>query len=262
MGRKKRCAYCMKVMSAPTVTAPANESSPPYQKTIGDCRHAEQLDRRKEYGERRDRILVGFHVDAIQFGELLLRFSLAVEDLHDAHAADVFLQERIDARDGGADPPVGVAHAVAEDPGCDHDQRQHGKGGQRQPPVLPHHHRADAQQHDGVVGHGRDTGGEQIVQRVDVRRHARYQAPHRAAVEETHRQALHALEDFFSQIVERLLPHVLHDPDLQILHGETQQQRGERDERNRGSRRAEHPKQECEWFEPGTMYLSTANPNR
>ena len=97
---------------------------------------------------------------------------------------------------------------------------------------FPHHHRADAQQHDRVVGHGRDTGGKQIVQRVDVRRHARHQTPDRAAVEETHRQALHALEDFFAQIVERLLPDVLHDPDLQILNREAQKQCRKRQQRN------------------------------
>ena len=90
-----------------------------------DGHHAEQLDRGEEHGKGRDRVLVGFHVDAIQFGELLPRFPLAVKDLHDAHAADVFLQERIDARDGRADAPVGVAHAVAEDPRGNHDQRQH-----------------------------------------------------------------------------------------------------------------------------------------
>jgi hypothetical protein len=99
-------------------------------------------------------------VDAVQFGKLLLRFPLAVEDLHDTHAADVFLEERVDPRDGRPDSAVGVPHAVAEDPCCDHDQRQDRESGQRQPPVFPHHHRADAQQHDRVIGHGRDSGGE------------------------------------------------------------------------------------------------------
>src|SRR3982074_57368 len=34
IGRKKRCAYCINVTSTPTVTAPENESNPPYQNTI------------------------------------------------------------------------------------------------------------------------------------------------------------------------------------------------------------------------------------
>ena len=186
----------------------------------------------KKHGEGQYRVLVGFHVDAIQFGELVLRFLFPVEQLHDAHAADVFLQERVDARDGRADAPVGVAHAIAENPGGDHDQRQHGEGGQRQAPVHLHHDRADAKQHDGVVGHGGDARGEQIVERVHVGGHARHQAAHRAAVEEAHRQALQALEDFLAQIVERLLADVLHDADLQVLHGEAQKQRGEKSERN------------------------------
>ena len=106
------------------------------------------------------------------------------------------------------------------------------KAREREPPVRPHHHRADAQQHDRVVGHGSDPGGEEIVQRVDVRGHAGHQAPDRTAVEETHGQALHALEDFFSQIVQRLLPDVLHDADLQILNREAQEQRRQRKQRN------------------------------
>jgi len=43
---------------------------------------------------------------AIQFGELAPRFALAVEKLHDGHAADVLVQKRVDARDRGSNSPV------------------------------------------------------------------------------------------------------------------------------------------------------------
>ena len=89
----------------------AHAADPKEQRDAG---HAEKFDGRVEKGERVDRVLVRFHVDAIQFGELLARFALAVEELHHGHAADVFLQERVDARDGRADAAVGVAHVIAE----------------------------------------------------------------------------------------------------------------------------------------------------
>ena len=48
----------------------------------------------------------------LKLGELLARFFFAVEELHDAHAADVFLEEGVDARDGRADAAIGVADLV------------------------------------------------------------------------------------------------------------------------------------------------------
>ncbi len=132
----------------------------------------------------------------------------------------MFLQERIDPGNGRADAPVRVPHAIAENPRGDQDHRQHRECRQRQPPVHPHHHRANAEQHDGVVGHGRDARGKQVVEGIHVGGHSRHQPTHGRTIEETHRKALQALEYFLPQVVECLLAHVLHDADLQILHGE------------------------------------------
>ena len=96
------------------------------------------------------------------------------------------------------------------------DQRQHGKSGQRQLPVHVHHDRAEEDQQEGVVGHGRDAGGKQVVQRVHIRGHARDQAAHGAAVVEAHRQALQVLKDFLAQVVHGVLADVLHDADLEV----------------------------------------------
>ena len=85
-----------------------------------------------EKGKGVDGVLVGFHVDAVQFGELLARFLLAVEELHDGHAADVLLQESVDPGDGGANAAVGVAHVIAEEIGEQNHERQRRKRGQRQ----------------------------------------------------------------------------------------------------------------------------------
>ena len=80
-----------------------------------------------EEREGQDGVFVGLHVIAVALGEFLARALLAVEDLHDAHAADVFLQESVDARDGGANAAVGFAHEVAENIGHQQDERQGGK---------------------------------------------------------------------------------------------------------------------------------------
>jgi hypothetical protein len=106
----------------------------------GDNRDdAEELDRWKEEREGQDGVLVGLHVQAVEVGELLARFFLVAEELHDAHAADVFLQEGVDARDGRADAAIGVADFVAEKPGGYEDERHDGEGCQREPPVHSQH---------------------------------------------------------------------------------------------------------------------------
>ncbi len=64
-----------------------------------------------------------------------------------------------------------------------------------------------------------------IVQRVHVGRRARHQPPDRAAIEETHRQALQMLENFLAQVVHRFLPDPLHDPHLHVLQPKTRQDR-------------------------------------
>ena len=82
-----------------------------------DGQNAQKFDAGIEQREGQNGVFVRLHVHAVQFGKLFARFLLAVEKLHHAHAADVFLQERVDARDGRADAAVGVAHPVAENPG-------------------------------------------------------------------------------------------------------------------------------------------------
>ena len=87
-------------------------------------------------------------------------------------------------------------------------------------------------QQEGVIDHGGDAGGEEIVEGVHVGGDARDQAADRAAVVETHRQALQVLEDFLAQVVHGFLADLLHDADLQILQGEAQEQRGEKEQGN------------------------------
>src|SRR3954447_26150766 len=53
-----------------------------------------------------DGIFEGIHMAAVDFREPAVGFALAIEKLQDHHAADVLLQVRIDARDGGSDTAV------------------------------------------------------------------------------------------------------------------------------------------------------------
>ena len=132
-------------------------------------------------------------------------------------------------------------------------QGQHGKGGQRQPPVHAQHDDDEEDQQEGVVDHGGDAGGEEVVQRVHVGGDARDQAADGAAVVEAHRQALQALEDFLAQVVHRFLADLLHDAHLQILKGEAQSQRGQVTA-GTSSRGRERPRlAELRWCSAGTM---------
>ena len=88
-----------------------------------------------EEREGQDGVFVSQHVVAVALDEFLAGALLAVEDLHDAHAGDVFLQEGVDAGDGGADAAVGVANELAKYVSDQQDQRQGAKGGQGELPI-------------------------------------------------------------------------------------------------------------------------------
>ena len=123
----------------------------------------------------------------LRFANSSRDFCLAIEDLHHAHAGDVFLQERVDARDGGADAAVGVAHAVAEEPGGHDDERAAPRSvARREPPVhVEKHTRPMHASRKTSLTMVDDARGEQIVERVHVGGDARDQAADRAAVEES-----------------------------------------------------------------------------
>ena len=88
---------------------------------------AEKFDGGIEEREGENGVVPSYHIVAIAICEFDAGFALAIEYLHHAHAGNVFLQKSIDARDGGADAAVGVAHESAEEI-CDHeDEREHGK---------------------------------------------------------------------------------------------------------------------------------------
>ena len=63
---------------------------------------------------------------AVHLVELRTALTLAIEQLQDGHAGDVFLQVGVDARDGEANPPVALGDAAPE-----HDRHQNDEGHDR-----------------------------------------------------------------------------------------------------------------------------------
>src|SRR5258707_5787536 len=89
----------------------ANSTGPKDQRDGGE---AEEFDSRIEESVSENRVAPGEHIVAIALLKLVHSFAFAVEELHDAHAGNVFLEECIDARDGRADAAIGVAYELAE----------------------------------------------------------------------------------------------------------------------------------------------------
>ena len=142
---------------------------------------------------------------------------------------DVLLREAVDAGDGGAHAAVALAHVVAEDARDDENERQHGKGQQRQPPVDGEHHDGHDGQHEEVVDDGQNAVGEHVVDGVHVGGQARDQAAHGVDVEEAHVHALHVAEDVAAQVEHDLLAGPLHQVGLDELQGISSDQKGEVD---------------------------------
>ena len=161
--------------------------------------------------------------------ELLVGALLAVEQLHHAHSAHMLLGGGVDAGDGGADAPVGVAHVFAKDAGHRQDERQHGKGDQGQPPVHAQHDDHDQDENENILEDGKDPGGEHLVQRVHIAGQPGDQAPHGIAVEKAYVHALDVAEDLAAHVEHDFLSGPLHQVGLHELQQVAEHQRGQVD---------------------------------
>ena len=127
-------------------------------------------------------------------------------------------------------------HCVTSD-----DQRQHGEGDERQPPVHPQHHRHDADEREHVAEDRDDARGEQVVQHVDVGGDARHQPADRVAVVVAQVEPLQVAVDRHAQVEHDPLPGQLHRPGLQVLGGERDDQDGDDTARRAGRARRARP---------------------
>ncbi len=123
------------------------------------------------------------HVVAIAAAKFGAGFLFAVEELHDAHAGNVFLEIGVDAGNGGTNAAVGVAHEQAEEIGDYEDEGEDGEGVEGEATVDGKKPAGEDREEEEVVDHGDDAGGEKIVEGVDVGGNAGDQAADRVAVE-------------------------------------------------------------------------------
>ena len=103
---------------------------------------------------------------------------------------------------------------LAEDRGDDIDERQHGKGDQRQLPAHVEHDGDDAGEHEYIFENGYHAGGEHLVERIHIGGDARDQPADRIAVEEGHVHVLQVAIDLAAQIEHYLLARPLHQVGL------------------------------------------------
>ncbi len=158
---------------------------------------------------------------------------LAVEQLHGAHARDVLLQHRVDARDPDAHLAVERAHVRPEPLRDNGQQRQHGEAHQREPPVHQQQGDDDACERQHVAEHRDNAGGEEIVERVDVGSHACHEAADGIAVVVAEVELLQMAVNLAAQVEHDLLPDLLQRVGLVEFQHE---QPGERREQHAGNR--------------------------
>src|SRR5205823_6673064 len=149
--------------------------------------------------------------------EFLLPLLLPVEELYDAHAGDIFLEERVDPRDGGADAAVRVTHIFAENQRDHQDARQDGESVEREARINLEKQPGHDCKEEEIVDHGDHAGSEEVVQGVDVGGDASDQAADGVAVEVAHGQTLQMGENFAAHVVHGFLADMLHDADLDVL---------------------------------------------
>src|SRR5260370_39235021 len=189
---------------------------------------AEKFDRRIEQRVSENGVGPGEHIVAIALLKFLDGFAFAVEELHNAHAGNVFLKKSVDAGNGRANPAIGVADELAKNHGDDEDAGQDGKSIERKAAVDLEEQSGHDHEEEEIVDHGNDAGGEEIVEGIDVRGHARDQPADGIAVEITHRQTLQAAEYFAAHVVHGLRADALHDANLDELGEEIARQYGQK----------------------------------
>ncbi len=150
--------------------------------------------------------------------------------MHDAHAGYVFLEECVDARDGGTDAAIGVADELAENHGDDEDAGENRKRVECETLVDFEQQAGHDDEKKEVVDHGDDASSEEIVEGIHIRGDARDQPADGVAVKVAHRQALHMAEDFTAHVVHGLLADALHDANLDVLCEEVEHQHGKKEQ--------------------------------
>ena len=118
-------------------------------------------------------------------------------------------------------------------------REEEGDDGERdegEPPVEAHHDGHDPDEGEEVAEDGDDPGGEELVDGVDVGRHAGHEPTHRVAVEVGDVQPLQVAEDLAAHVLHDPLPGHLHEAGLQVAHPPRRHEREEEEERDPAQR--------------------------
>src|SRR5687767_7168443 len=166
-------------------------------------------------------------VGAVQLVEAPALALLLAKELYDAHAGEAFLQKGVYAGETDADVPVSVANGFTEQAGHQHDERDHQKRSEREPPIENQHCDADRHEREQIAKSRNDPRREQLVESLDIRGHPRDETAGRVAVEERHGEPLQVLENLHSDIAHNPLTEETGEPRLRVGEGELEQQQAE-----------------------------------
>ena len=148
----------------------------------------------------------------VDAAETLHLLPFPVERLHDVHARNMLLQERIEPRHLFARLPVLHAHLAAKLEYPVRHGGHHGQHDQRQHPVQGEHEIQDEGDPEQVADNDHHARRQYVAERLHVARRPRDQPTDRRAIEETKRLPLDMAKNLRAQVIDRMLP----DPLRQI----------------------------------------------
>ena len=147
-------------------------------------------------------MLIRLAVVRIHLFEVLLVARLARERLDDAHAGDVLGERRGHEPEPLAHLAVGPSRALAEDPRCDHEQRNHRHRREGELPVEEEEDDRGPDERQRALHERRHAVGDELVERVDV---VREPADHDAGavpLVEAERELLEVAEEVVTEVGE------------------------------------------------------------
>src|ERR1035437_6255474 len=176
-----------------------------------------------------DGVSPGLLVLGVDGGEVVEGAALSVEELDYRHPRHILLRKGVDLCRGGTLATVALADLCAEDARDEEDGRNDGESEQRERPALPDHDANDEGEGEDVLKDSEDTGGEHLVEGVNIRCETLDEAADGVAIVEGGRHALEVAEDLAAHVEHDLLAGPLHEVGLQEFEQEGEEERAKVD---------------------------------
>ena len=158
-------------------------------------RDPERLHEREVAGGDPDRLHVRFVLRLVRGTEPTGERLLPTEGLHDPHARQTLLQRRQVGADALANVEVGAVRLTPEPARREHGRRHDDERAERELPAQDEDHDDRPEEHQHVHRHRGEPGLHELLQRVDVGRHARDEAPGLLTLEEVEPEVEQVPED-------------------------------------------------------------------